>query len=114
MFIDSRQPEDIKSFFTTEELKIFTDIVFVDSAQRLIVKTWQKVRFNQDQFQVAKSMVGASPDMTRSKSGSNRRNQYAKQKGSATTNVENFSALKKLSAAAQDGGPRRNTIQPPD
>lgn len=50
MFIDSRRPEDIKSFFTTEELKIFTDIVFVDSAQRLIVKTWQKVRFNEEEF----------------------------------------------------------------
>lgn len=57
-------------------------------------------------------MVGASPDLSRSKSGSNRRNQYAKQK-SATTNVEKYSALNKLSAAAAEG-PRRNTIQPPE
>ena len=111
MFIDSRSAEDIKSFFTTEELKIFTDIVFVDSAQRLIVKTWQKVHFNQDAFLTAKTMVGASPDMARAKSGSNRRTQFAS-KGK-TTNIENFSALKKLQTAAE-ANVRRNTVSSPE
>ena len=54
MFIDKCTDEEIKGFFTTDEPKIFTDIVFVDSAQRLIVKTWQKVHFDKDQYSARK------------------------------------------------------------
>ena len=79
-------------------MKLFTDIVFVGEAQRLIVKTWQKVRFNLEEFTRVKSS-GGSPDVARTKSSSSRRAQYTKTRA-GTVNIENMTAVKKLQAQA--------------
>ena len=37
---------EIASMFTTETVKLFTDIIYMDNCHHLMVKTWQKVIFS--------------------------------------------------------------------
>ena len=37
---------EIASMFTTETIKLFTDVIYIDNRHNLMVKTWQKVSFN--------------------------------------------------------------------
>jgi len=32
--------------FDTETIKVFTDIIYIDNKHNIIVKVWQKIRFN--------------------------------------------------------------------
>jgi len=37
--------KEISQMFETQNIKVFTDIIFVDNKHNIIVKVWQKVRF---------------------------------------------------------------------
>jgi hypothetical protein len=45
-FAQPFEEEDIGNNFTSVGIKIFTEIVFIDNIQILVVKTWQRVRYS--------------------------------------------------------------------